>query len=125
MDVIWEYLLTGWLQGIELQLATNCLGPFLFTQLLLPILQRTAAAEPACPVRVTWAASFAVEINGPEGILMQEDGTPDVCRTGYMKYYSSKVGNLFYSKEFARHYGQDGIVSVVSTFSTARSEKCC
>ncbi|KFA68089.1 hypothetical protein S40285_02593 [Stachybotrys chlorohalonatus IBT 40285] len=27
-------------QGIELQLAVNCLGPFLLTQLLLPLLER-------------------------------------------------------------------------------------
>ncbi|CAN8099746.1 unnamed protein product [Discula destructiva] len=32
-------------QGFELQLATNCLGPFLLTQLLLPLLESAAIDE--------------------------------------------------------------------------------
>jgi hypothetical protein len=39
-------------QGIELQLATNCLGPFLFTHLLLPLLESTSAGSSAGSVRV-------------------------------------------------------------------------
>ena len=44
-------------QGHELQMGTNVLGPFLFTQLLTPLLQKTAASSPPGSVRVTWAAS--------------------------------------------------------------------
>jgi NAD(P)-dependent dehydrogenase (short-subunit alcohol dehydrogenase family) len=32
-------------QGFELQLATNCLGPFLLTQLLLPVLEKVATSN--------------------------------------------------------------------------------
>jgi NAD(P)-dependent dehydrogenase (short-subunit alcohol dehydrogenase family) len=47
------------MQGHELQLGTNCLGPWLFTHHLLPVLQKTAAEAPKNSVRVTWAASLA------------------------------------------------------------------
>lgn len=100
-------------QGFELQMGTNCLGPFLFTQLLLPILRDTAAKSPPGTVRVTWAASFAVELTPtPEGIKMADDGTPDVGKDKNMDYPMSKAGNVFYSKEFAKRHGKDGIVSV-------------
>ena len=44
-------------QDHELQLATNCLGPYLFTKLLLPQLQ--AAVQTSIPgsVRVVWTSS--------------------------------------------------------------------
>jgi NAD(P)-dependent dehydrogenase (short-subunit alcohol dehydrogenase family) len=45
-------------QGHELQIGTNCLGPWLFTYHLLPMLQKTAAEAPKNSVRVTWAASL-------------------------------------------------------------------
>ena len=46
-------------QGYELQMGTNCLGPWLFTELLTPLLDRAAANSPRGSVRVTWAASLA------------------------------------------------------------------
>ncbi|KAJ5843590.1 Short-chain dehydrogenase/reductase SDR [Penicillium rubens] len=48
-------------QGHDLQLATNCLGPHLFTQLLLPVLRRTAVDTPVASVRVIWTASIVWE----------------------------------------------------------------
>jgi hypothetical protein len=72
-------------------------------------------------VRVTWAASFAVELVGPGGIPMDEDGTPQFDKDLDANYYMSKVGNLFYGKEMARRAGKDGIVSVVSKDSDLRS----
>jgi NAD(P)-dependent dehydrogenase (short-subunit alcohol dehydrogenase family) len=73
-------------QGIELQLATNCLGPFLFTHLLLPLLESTAAAgasTSAGSVRVIWTSSQMMELSAPQGgILMSEMRSPpkDVTR---------------------------------------------
>ncbi|KAK4621822.1 hypothetical protein CLAFUW4_06739 [Fulvia fulva] len=39
-------------QGYELQMGTNCLGHYLFTQLLLPLLRSTAKQAPEASVRV-------------------------------------------------------------------------
>ncbi|KAK4169892.1 NAD(P)-binding protein [Cladorrhinum sp. PSN259] len=90
-------------QGIDLQLATNCLGPFLFTQLLLPLLEHTAAAS-SCPpgsVRVVWTASQMIELSAPKGgIIMSEihEPTKDVTRN----YTNTKTGNFLLSAELAR-----------------------
>lgn len=101
-------------QGIELQLATNCLGPFLLTQLLQPLLA-AAAADPVAPpgsFRVVWASSQVAELSSPpEGIIMQEIHDPPRDRT--RNYTNSKTGNLFLSAEYARRFGPAlGVVSV-------------
>ncbi|KAK4696757.1 hypothetical protein P7C71_g1220, partial [Lecanoromycetidae sp. Uapishka_2] len=54
-------------QGYELQLGTNNVAPFLFTQFLLPILAKTAKVAPADSVRVVWVSSNMAEISAPKG----------------------------------------------------------
>ncbi|KAK3985823.1 hypothetical protein QBC44DRAFT_344987 [Cladorrhinum sp. PSN332] len=90
-------------QGHDLQLATNCFGPFLFTRLLLPLLESTASLSASKPgsVRVIWTASQVIELSAPKGgIIMSEIQTPtkDVTRN----YTNSKTGNYFLSAELAR-----------------------
>lgn len=99
-------------QGIELQLATNCLGPFLLTQLLLPLLEATAAAEQTRgSVRVVWSSSHIAELSAPpQGIVMSELRDPPKDRT--RNYVNSKTGNIFLSAELARRRGSSGVVSV-------------
>jgi retinol dehydrogenase-12 len=101
-------------QGHELQMGTNCLGPFLFTQLLLPLLRKTANVSELGSVRVTWAASLTTEIYAPEsGVLMDENGKPSTSTSQKSNYGQSKVGNMFIASQFAQKYGEDGIISVV------------
>lgn len=101
-------------QGIELQLATNCLGPFLLTELLMPQLQAAVADGNVNggAVRVVWTASQMVELSAPkDGIVMSELTNPPKDRT--RNYANSKTGNLFLSTELARRFGHShGIVSV-------------
>ncbi|KAI0181135.1 hypothetical protein GGR52DRAFT_577747 [Hypoxylon sp. FL1284] len=93
-------------QGINLQLATNCLEPFLLTQLLMPLLRAASMSseDPAAPgsVRVVWAASQAIELSAPPGVSKL--------------YTNSKTGNWFLAAELARCAGRPeeggGIVSV-------------
>ncbi|KAF4303081.1 short-chain dehydrogenase [Botryosphaeria dothidea] len=68
--------------GHELQIATNGLGPFLFTQYLLPVLRSTAASSPQNSVRVTWATSLAIDLmaSGP-GMEFNEEGSPVTLKT--------------------------------------------
>ncbi|KAI1880269.1 hypothetical protein JX265_001890 [Neoarthrinium moseri] len=103
-------------QGYELQLGTNCVGPFLFTKLLTPALVETAKTAPKNAVRVVWVSSSAAEglsyTNGldidnldyskNDGIYMQIAG----------KYAVSKSGNWYHSTEFARRHRKDGVISV-------------
>ncbi|KAI0812132.1 hypothetical protein GGR55DRAFT_613635 [Xylaria sp. FL0064] len=90
-------------QGIELQLATNCLGPFLFTQLLLPLMQSTAASEGSDSVRVVWTSSQSVELSAPRGgLIMSELQSPPADATRL--YNNSKAENMFLASELARRY---------------------
>lgn len=102
-------------QGLELQLATNCLGPFLFTQMMMPLLDSAVALNgPLFPgsVRVVWLSDQCAELGSPiEGIVIQELSNPP--QDNARNYQNSKVGAWFLSTEFARRYGPDhGIVSV-------------
>ncbi|KAL3472133.1 hypothetical protein BJX99DRAFT_266208 [Aspergillus californicus] len=110
-------------QGHELQLAVNCLGPFLLTQMLLPLLEAasspstststsTASGSPAsAPPRVIWTSSQMAELSSPpEGIIMRELTNPP--KDNVRNYTNSKTGNWFLSAEFAQRYGNRGIISV-------------
>lgn len=98
-------------KGYELQMGTNCLGPFLFTQLLLPLIQKTAASAPPTSVRVTWAASLGIDVRAPEEGVTFENGAAKVHNNSTIDYGQSKAGNVFLGTEFARRYGKDGIIS--------------
>lgn len=103
-------------QGYELQLGTNCLGPFLFTKKLIPILRSTASLSPQNSVRVVFVSSSAAELFTPKNGL-------DLDNMDYRKkdlpvmekYSASKVGNYFHATELARRLKKDGIISVVSS----------
>ncbi|KAI1134413.1 short-chain dehydrogenase [Hypoxylon sp. FL0543] len=107
-------------QGIELQLATNCLGPFLFTQLLTPLMKETAATEPPASVRIIWTSSNYVDLAAPKGgIIMSELDNPPKDQS--RNYVNSKTGNWLLSVELARRVHSSGIVSVALHPGTASS----
>lgn len=100
-------------QGHELTYATNILGPYLFTKLLLPILKSTAATSPKGSVRVCWAGSLGIDTATPKGgITIEEDGSPLVKGKGggNNEYGASKAANYFLGYEFAKRYGGDGVL---------------
>ncbi|KFZ10022.1 hypothetical protein V502_08374 [Pseudogymnoascus sp. VKM F-4520 (FW-2644)] len=99
-------------QGHELQIGTNCLGPFLFTSFLIPLLKKTAASSPPGTVRITWAASSAIELSPKGGVEFELDGTAKIHDDPQKDYCQSKAGNVLLAFETARRYGGDGIVSV-------------
>ncbi|GAO16880.1 uncharacterized protein UV8b_06848 [Ustilaginoidea virens] len=100
-------------QGHELQMATNCLGPFLFTKSLVPVLKETAAVSPPGSVRITWASSLASSALSPQGgVSLGKDGAPVVSSTQWVNYGQSKAAGIFYASEFSRRYGSHGILSV-------------
>lgn len=100
-------------QGHELQLGTTTVAPFLLTKLLTPVQIRTARKSPPGSVRVIWVSSSAAELLAPPGGL-------DVDNLDYKHdkpfphlYGIRKAGNVLHSKEYARLYKADGIVSLV------------
>ncbi|EOD43139.1 putative short-chain dehydrogenase protein [Neofusicoccum parvum UCRNP2] len=99
--------------GYELQIATNGLGPFLFTRHLFPILCSTAASSPPNSVRVTWAASLAIDLMAPDvGMEFDENGDPKNFANNKTNYGQSKVANLFLAVEFAKRCEKHGILSI-------------
>lgn len=102
-------------QGYELQLATNVLGPFLFTELLTPILRKTAESASNGSVRVTWAGSLAVELFSPSsgGVAFDEESNLKWHGDQRANYGQTKAANLLLGAEFARRYpvAESGVVS--------------
>lgn len=110
-------------QGNDLQVGTNCLGPYLLYQLLLPLLTKTATSSPTASVRVTWAASVAVHIDCPQphGMIVDEDGCPKDQGVS-SNYGQTKAGNVFLAREFAKSTLQTGVVHVAFNPGNLRTE---
>lgn len=105
-------------QGTDLQLATNCVGPFLLTRLLLPLLESTARQFSHALVRVVWASSQAVDLVAPKNGFSVDDirshsssSSPMDPGTGYT---ISKLGNWYLSCELARRHGETRIISLAA-----------
>lgn len=87
--------------GIELQLAVNHLAPFLLTNLLLPLLRRSA------PSRVVTVSSEA-----HQGARMNwEDLTGERGYKGLRAYAQSKLANLLFTAELARRLEGSGVTA--------------
>jgi NAD(P)-dependent dehydrogenase (short-subunit alcohol dehydrogenase family) len=98
-------------QGHELQMATNCLGPYLLTQFLLPTLLHTARNTSSATVRVIWTSSIAVELSAPKyGLDVAKLSTPSTNQQE--NYAVSKIGNWFLASQLASQAGNHGILSV-------------
>jgi len=99
-------------QGHDLMIGTNIIGPWLFTQYLLPVLKSTAATAPPGTVRVTWAGSL-LDFAPKGGVEFDEKtGGLKIYGQPQMTYGETKAANALLASEFARHYGKDGIISI-------------
>jgi NAD(P)-dependent dehydrogenase (short-subunit alcohol dehydrogenase family) len=104
-------------QGHELQIATNCLGPFLLTQLSLPILESTAKTSSPGAVRVVWTSSVVVDLAAQSGGFEMTDLTND----GQPGYTNSKTANWFLASETAHQVSKSGIMSVTQNPGNLRT----
>ncbi|OAQ61207.1 short-chain dehydrogenase protein [Pochonia chlamydosporia 170] len=96
----------------DLELGVNCLGPFLFTKLLTPILKKSAESAPKGSVRVVWVSSSAADAMSPSGGVVLDNLDYKVDKNVYHKYGVSKAGNYFHATQFARLYKPDGVISI-------------
>lgn len=99
-------------QGYELQLGTNCVAPFLFTKLLIPVLIETAKKEPTGSVRVVWVSSSAAQLFSPKGGLDMNNLDYKVDQPRQAKYAISKVGNILHALEMRKRYAEQGVMSI-------------
>lgn len=98
-------------QGYEQQLGTNCIAPFLFTQLLTPILVNTAKTASPSSVRVVWVSSSAIG-RAPTGGVDLKNMEYSKDTNAWTKYGVSKAGNYYYGTQFAKLHKDNGVVSV-------------
>lgn len=120
LDVLWNnagiaHVPTGSItaQGYEAHMGTNCLGPFLLTKLLLPILLRTANSSLKASVRVVFATSSIIDMNGaPGGVSLAELVPGHYNKDKAWNYSASKAGNWLLASEFDRRVRGEGIVCV-------------
>ncbi|KAL1597715.1 hypothetical protein SLS60_008201 [Paraconiothyrium brasiliense] len=100
--------------GVNKVMATNHLGPFLLTMLLLPLLKRTSAAAPDSDVRIINVSSTAIDAlplgHSFASLQAWNDsfGGDDNPLQFFHRYAYSKVANILFTKELQRRLDQDG-----------------
>ena len=109
-------------QGHELRMGTNCLAPYLFTTLLLPILQSTAKITPKASVRIIFTASLAIEESPQGGVCLSELDPPGHTENQRRYYAASKAGNFLLASEFDRRVRKDGIVCLAQNPGNLRTK---
>lgn len=112
-------------QSHDLQVGTNCLGPYLLYKLLAPLLSRTAASSPTASVRVTWAGSIGIEAISPQpgGMMLNSDGSPNTKDvSNQVNYAQTKTANYYLAKELARSTPKSGVVHVSFNPGNLRTE---
>jgi NAD(P)-dependent dehydrogenase (short-subunit alcohol dehydrogenase family) len=109
-------------QGHEAHMGTNCIGPFLLTKLLLPVLLRTAKSSPEASVRVVFASSGIIDLTGPPGGLSLAELRPDNHSKDFNRNYSaSKAGDWLLASEFDKRTRKDGLICVAQSPGTLKT----
>ncbi|MCJ1386678.1 hypothetical protein MMC17_009804 [Xylographa soralifera] len=88
-------------EGYEIQFGTNHLGHALLTKLLLPTMLETAK-EPGADVRTITLSSYGHTMAPPSGIIF--DKATLAQQTPWTRYGQSKLANLLYAQQLAKHY---------------------
>jgi NAD(P)-dependent dehydrogenase (short-subunit alcohol dehydrogenase family) len=130
LDVLWNNAGIGRapvgsvsVQGHEAHMATNCLGPFLLTNLLLPVLIQTAKSSPEASVRVVFTSSGIIDTNPtPGGLSLAELAPGKHPKEIAHNYSSSKAGNWLLSSEFDKRVRKDGVVCVTQNPGTLNTK---
>lgn len=134
-------------EGIEQQFGTNHIGPFLFTNLLLPLLRKAAETNPPGATRIVSLSSAGHRLSPVrfsdynfEGkpVPPEEDHfkplsgafakcTPDGYN-GIVAYAQSKTANILFALYLQKHLSKHGITSYVlhpgSAYSPSISLSC-
>lgn len=91
--------------GFEITFGTNHVGPFLFTQLLLPRLREQMSTGGARIVNVASEGHYRAKA----GIDYDAVRKPTATTTGFPEYCVSKLANVLHAKSLAKDEAQHGI----------------
>lgn len=99
--------------GYDLQFGTNVIGHFYLTKLLLPELLAGARESPDGKARVINTSSMGHQLFFPQLDFDTFKDGPARKKLDEKKLYGqSKFGNIVFSNELAKRYGDQGIVSI-------------
>ncbi|QPG94962.1 hypothetical protein C2857_007428 [Epichloe festucae Fl1] len=99
--------------GYEVQFGTNHMGHALLTKLLLPTLQRSAAARDGADVRVVVLSSRAAHFLAPkQGIRFDSLKTTAADMKPFERYGQSKLANVLFARQLAARHPGLTVVSV-------------
>ncbi|KAF9233596.1 hypothetical protein BU15DRAFT_79947 [Melanogaster broomeanus] len=107
--------------GYDLQFGTNVLGHFYFTKLVLPLLLSTAKSAPDGIARVVNTSSNGHWVSNLKFDTWR-DGPARRKESLFSLYGQSKTGNIVFSAELKRRYGDQGIVSTSLNPGPIRTE---
>ncbi|KEY71646.1 hypothetical protein S7711_10186 [Stachybotrys chartarum IBT 7711] len=118
LDVLWNNAGISYapfdeltVQEYEPHIGINCLGPFLFTKLLLPVLKQTASISPAASTRVIFIGSGMVDMAAPFGGIPLAELVPGKQSQNPSRNYAiSKTGDWFLASEFDRRARADRVL---------------
>jgi len=96
--------------GYEIQFGTNVMGPALFTQLLLPVLERTFKTNPQTHVVNVSSASERVAPGDVYQFADLKTNMPNRHTTA--RYCTSKLANIHYASAFAERSKDVKFISV-------------
>ncbi|KAI0029800.1 NAD(P)-binding protein [Vararia minispora EC-137] len=100
-------------QGFDMQIGTNVLGHYHFTQLLLPALKAVHANSPQEKARVVITSASAVYLTTLDLGVFED--TPKRRNLSPMELYiQSKHANVIHARELARRYGDDIVTTSVN-----------
>lgn len=113
----------GTSEGNEAIMRVNCLGSFLLTKMLLPVLTQTARSSVKGSVRIVFASSGIIDMKGiPGGLSMAELVPGNYSKDASRNYSASKTGNWFLASEFDKRIRDEGVVTVVQSPGTLRTK---
>ncbi|KAH8106655.1 NAD-binding protein [Phellopilus nigrolimitatus] len=95
--------------GYDLQFGTNVIGPFYFTNLLLPALEEGAKKDGMG--RVVTTSSIGHTMAPAIDYETLVDNPKRLELTTHELYCQSKLANVMFARELARRFGNKGIVS--------------
>ncbi|KAH7002641.1 hypothetical protein EDB80DRAFT_809826 [Ilyonectria destructans] len=99
-------------EGYEMHIGTNHVGHALLLKLLTPLLVRTATEQPRLGARVVTVSSVAHKYSVSGGINFDIVKTNGKAESPNNLYGQSKLANLVYAREFAKHHPEITSVSI-------------